>query len=248
MQIAVITVQRKPMYLYNTLASLLASHPFHAPWIDVFVGTPEFDEISLRLDHYRELRPSDRVFPHEIPAHLWKLIEPLPPKLRAVGNFIAALRSGSCDLMLFEDDILIKPAWIPALYRMRASFLAPALPHLFVSLYSHKDLRAQVIPELAPLEHPAVILERPVIDFYGTLGLFVPAKHRQPLAEAAMVHLQPTDPRPVEQRWPFDEIVKTYVNDHRECTLAVSIPSYVDHVGEVSIINPTHGIRRAPMF
>jgi hypothetical protein len=84
--------------------------------------------------------------------------------------------------------------------------------------------------------------------FYGTLGLFVPAAHRQELAEYAMAQLRPTNPWPPHMRWPFDEIVKSYVNDHHSCSLAITIPSYVDHVGDVSTINPTHGIRRAPMF
>lgn len=248
MQIAVITVQREPMYLHNTLCSLAASTvPDDLGPVDVFIGTPEFVDVSGYPETYE----------HYISRELWRLIEPLPPKLRAVGNFINALQSGEGDLMLFEDDIKIKPGWINALAAVQLD-----LPHRFVSLFSHRDLRVcscntkKTWADIC-LKHdldgsrmvpPAVELLRPIVDFYGTLGLFVPAAHRKPLAEAALVHLQPDDPRPVEQRWPFDEIVKMYINDHRECSLAITIPSYVDHVGEFSIINPTHGPRRAPMF
>lgn len=236
MQIAVITVQREPMYLYETLCQLQAStYPADVGPIDVFIGTPNASAIEEGLTAYPE------TYAHRIPGDTWRWIEPLPPKLRAVGNFVAALASDDDDLMLFEDDIAIKPGWLDALTRLRATWGPDAL----ISFYSHRDLR-RVGPNRDPPH--GVQLRWPIVEFYGTLGLFVPKAHRKPLAKAASVHLSPTDPRPVETRWPFDEIVKIYVNDHRACSLVVSIPSYVDHRGDVSVINPTHGIRRAPMF
>lgn len=252
MQIAVITVEREPMYLYETLASLRASHPFHAPWFDVFVGSPAFDKINTLLDERWRSDPADRIFAHPIPHDLWALIEPLPPAQRAVGNFVAALRSSGGDLMLFEDDVIVKPGWIAAVGDLRTtSFPEPC--NTFISLYSHKDYRP-------PGFDPRRILNgltyhmppKPIAPdaFYGTLGLYVPAAHRKPLAELALTHLQPeaSPGRFPRARSPFDEIVKEYINAHQNCDLAITIPSFVDHVGDVSTINPTHGIRRAPMF
>lgn len=241
MQIAVITVQREPMYLYETLRQLQAStYPADVGPIDVFIGTPNASKIEEGLTAYPE------TYAHRIGVDIWNLIEPLPPKLRAVGNFVTALASSDDDLMLFEDDIAIKPGWLDVLVDLReTSFDA----HTFISLYSHRDLRPHGYrPENLINGLTYEPLKWPIVEFYGTLGLFVPRAHRKPLAKAAGIHLRPTDPRPVETRWPFDEIVKIYVNDHRACSLAISIPSYVDHRGDVSVINPTHGIRRAPMF
>lgn len=240
MQIAVITVQREPMYLWDTLhglerSLLVTGHDVPRRRFDVFIGSPAgADEIVEQIFVCAR--------PHRVPDDIWTLIEPLPPHLRAVGNFVAALRSGDGDIVLFEDDIVIKPGWLDAIELVRELLCNRA--NTFVSLYSHKDFRRQN----APYQLKFDLLNQPIVDFYGTLGLFVPAKHRKPLADTAYQHLLPSDPRPVEQRWPFDEIVKMYVNDHPECSLAVTIPSYVDHVGEVSLINPTHGPRRAPMF
>jgi hypothetical protein len=278
MQIAVITVQREPMYLWGTLRALLETTPDSGSLdpdnadIDVFIGhrrqDPTEDQLLLRLQNLGRVRG------RRLPRDLWDLIEPLPPKLRAVGNFIAALHGGcdcaarhpigtsgvasprDCaepashgDLMLFEDDVVIKPGWLDAIKAIRA--VDPKLG-TFISLYSHQDLRGMPgrVTSTSHLGaiYEAVEIKTPIVDFYGTLGLFVPSKHRAALTAAALIHLQPTDPRPPESRWPFDEIVKMYINDHHECQLAVTIPSYVDHVGEVSLINPTHGPRRAPMF
>jgi len=242
MQIAIITVKREPMYLYDTIDSLVLATP---EWtigrkqgntgVDVFVGTPDFEEIAERL--------SSMFHVHRISDGLWQLIEPLPPRLRAVGNFVAALRSGDDDLMIFEDDIAIKPGWLEALHKIYGS------PHTFISLYSHRYFPIIETTRRNNLHCPAVWLDGPIKDrYYGTLGLFIPAAHRLQLANNAMLEIVPTNPFPPNMRSPFDGVVKNYIDSHPQCRLAISIPSYVDHRGDVSTMNPSHGIRRSPMF
>lgn len=238
MQIAVITVKREPMYLYETLDQLCASYIRRRP--DVFVGTPDgFDEIAERV--FANARP------HAIQDDLWKLIEPLPTKLRAVGNFIAALQSSNDDLVIFEDDVAIKPGWLEA---VDEAVTWNGDRNAFLSLYSHIDRRRHRddCHTVYHITKGNVILRPPVRAFYGTLGLYVPKAHRNSLAEAAMAQLSPTNPHPPEIRQQFDQVVTLYINDHPECSMIVTIPSYVNHRGDVSTINPTHGPRRAPMF
>lgn len=273
MRVAIITAPREPSYLKQTFWSLDAATAIDdVDGIDVFYGGPPqdfprwLDNLEPTLLQGQHGGVTEFLFTTE-----WERVKDAPPATRAVANFVNALEMGPVandDLVIFEDDVIVKPGWVQALKQITKITTDRA----FVSLYSPLDFRrcsCDAYPgEESPWSHCPTHGRNPstfqylthsmdarpndpaaVHHFRGTCGLFVPGRLRASLAAEARQHLNPDDPR----KWPFDEIVKQYVNDrpnHNGCGvfLAVSIPSWVDHLGEVSLLNPTHGPRRAPMF
>lgn len=228
MDIAVITVPRTPPYLAKTLRSIHNSAELdanHSMFISIGVPRHDFTILGRGVSDFSPVL--------WMPTTAWDQVKALPSHLKAVANFVQALEWGSGPILLVEDDVAFKPGWLPNL-----EMIAAEVPRAMISLYSHRAYQDDANAGFVSLRYP-------IMDFNGTLGLYVPAQYRRALAAAARSHLDPDDPR----KWPFDEIVKMFVNDrYPELELLVTVPSWVDHIGEVSVINPTHGPRKAPMF
>jgi hypothetical protein len=212
MQIAFITVDRKPATIFNTLESFAASSS--SLRCDLFVG-------SLERAYLEPIGDIATIVP--MPPEIWEKIAPMRTWQRACANFLRALEHQNGDVLLCEDDIAFKPGWTEALQRARQEE-----PEAIVTLYSTVKFRS-TDPPLVKLLH-----------FYGTCGIFVPAKHRKPLASFVTERLG------FVKRDAFDELVAEYA---RDCLFATN-PSWIDHVGAVSAIseNQGHGRRSAPSF
>ncbi len=221
MQIAIITVHREPCYLYDTLIHLYQSE-LDLPDVHLFVGSPEEDY----LYGVKVIAPHIHV--HSMPPEVWNRIKGVPVQTRAAANFLQALDSGSGDLMLFEDDVAIKPGWMTALAPFRDG------RHI-VSLYVHQ---AVAVTGTDPVPHYDYAAGQ---WLQGSLGIFVPAKHRLGLADLLRVRHR--------EGAPFDSLLNVYARQ-TATKLVATLPSYVDHRGEVSAIpnNRSHGSRRSPMF
>lgn len=223
MQIAIITTPREPSYVKETIQQIACSDIVTAEFIiEAFTDVPSFESWAVKTQtmHWTLQRRADA----------------LPRGYqRACLNFWNALTTGVGDLMLFEDDIAVKPGWQWALEAVRASSAAD-----LVSLYW---------PDLAPF-HDEVHggpgdfqwrEYRKPETFHGSLGLFVPGKHRYPLAAFIEAQMGP-------EMMPFDNLVARWLHTMPEVRMVATAEAQVDHRGDVSAIteNRDHGPRRSP--
>lgn len=240
MQIAVVTVKRNPSYIKKTLESMGVIQVHSTLQADLFVGSPDIsDVIPLARANLKRF---------VMPSQIWNHVQHLKTYQRAIANFVQALRSQDGDLMLFEDDIELKPGWAKTLAQYRTSIQQRGLITPMLSLYAHPNVAkwidqtpgAQIIADSLGY----VVLTKPIV-FHGTVALFIPGEVRGRLAAYAEPLINYT-----QERVPFDEIIKRFVDEHHGIRLAVTVPSLVNHVGEVSAIeeNAKLGLRRSPLF
>jgi hypothetical protein len=279
MEIAIITVAREPNYLPATLASLMTTEFAElgaSVRLLLYVGSPD----TAYLASVRQSWVRENIDTLEMPSDRWPSIAERPSHTRAAYNFIRALvvedlpppseedlaeRRGRSrvfrahldsvmgrmqidrpdddddyqlvndDLLLLEDDIVVKPGWFRYLQFTRSW---DNIGGQFVTLYMDREIS----PAPGAVAHE---LEKPP-NWYGTLGLLVPHKHRLPLARLAWARCMGDEHNSIA----FDEAVREYIGITPDVKLFASIPSYVDHRGDVSAIaeNSHHGPRRSPMY
>ncbi len=240
MDVAIITTRRQPSYLLQTL------HSYYNSSGGSFLDGPRI--FTDQCDHW-PLVPQDQI--RHMDNRLQNLSDSLKPGFkRARLNFLSALLHGYGDIMLFEDDVVIRPDW-----RGVVALLSKVAP--LVSLYfpTYDDLEEETLAyEAPPPEDPFAKIfwsisdaktgpsyrfyKRP-LQFHGSLGLFVKGSHRWSLVDYLVNHLH--------DQLPFDNTVSHWA-EKNDVRMVASIPARVDHVGEVSAIpeNQDHGPRRSP--
>lgn len=230
MQIAIITTPREPVYVYETIAQI-------QPGLAIGESIELFsDDPSHTLDYERRLGAKHR----KMPPTLWQVASGMKRYQRACLNFLSALLSGWGDLVLFEDDIKLKPSWRYLLQGIIDESQAD-----LVSLYWPDD------GHLKHVQHSQGYYWREYktpVTFHGSLGLYVKGYMRcaftHHLQRALLRHQQG-----IEDLLPFDNCVAALCNEH-PVTMVAAMPALVDHRGEVSAIpeNASHGLRRSPGY
>jgi hypothetical protein len=234
-QIAIITTPRTPSYLEETFAQIDRSSPKDIT-IDLFSDDPEERPLGL---------PARM---HWMPKSLWRRAFGQKRAKRACLNFLSALMSGVGDLVIFEDDVAVKPDWHHMLSGIRDAAGVEA-----VSLYwpSEDALEPDTWSHLGyGWRH----YRRPV-TFHGSLGLWLSGRARVDLTRFIQT-LVLFDDADLRELLPFDNCVAAWLNEGvlfsslPQPFLVAAVPALVDHAGEVSVIpeNQDHGARRCPGF
>jgi hypothetical protein len=228
MQIAVITCDRTPAYVHETLDSFWKSPGGQGVCAHLFVDG--CDGSYLSRYGTSDMRPT---WHHFLDEHEERRIRPYRAHQRACYGFLRALRESDEDILLVEDDVVFHPAW-----KERLQEMCDVEPHALVTLFTFHNLATH-----PHLNHRGHEYGKPVL-FYGSCALYVPRIHRTSLASFVAERLG------VGEYDAFDMLVGKWVDASQDHKLIAILPSVVDHLGAVSAIpeNQSHGERRASSF
>jgi hypothetical protein len=228
MRVAIITTPREPSYVDETVVQVRAGLPERFP-LDAFTDIPGHRVDGVTTWWMR----ADRVM----------LAAPMRRFQRAALNFLSALESGDDEIVLFEDDVAVKPTWLEDL--TSCVYVSGAD---LVSMYWPSD---EMLEPQGPGE--AWRRFRRPVTFHGSLGLWMSAPARAGLVRhierKVALHCEGEDPL-----LPFDNLVASYLNSEDALAsvmrMVATVPALVDHRGEVSAIeeNRDHGPRRSPGY
>jgi hypothetical protein len=175
--IAVCTVARPKPYLYATMTSLLASDwQGSVGQIHLCVGGP---------DHaLRQLHAAQRNSVHPLAADEWEAMRHTSVHARFNAHYRRCLQhAGDDGLIVFEDDVLVRPDWLRCLRLALDEMQAHGRRDYVLSLYYPKDI-ARVHRGVHNQSYFAP-------SFYGTQGLY----YAPGLAAEVIDHLAATPKR-----------------------------------------------------
>lgn len=235
MQVAIITTPREPVYVLDTIKQVQAGLA-QGDTLEVFSDDP------LHFLDYEERR---HVAHRHMPLSLWTIAKERKRFERATLNFLSALKHGTGDIVLFEDDVEVKPDW-----RFYLQGVIDESKASMVSMY-WPDAKPFADSQHA---HGYSWYEyaRPV-TFHGSLGLWLSASARSDLAWYIDLGVRAIA-ESAEQVYlaPFDNTVAAFLRVPSEPAhrLVATLPALVDHRGVVSAIpeNASHGLRKSPGF